>query len=168
VTFRLAEQGHDSPIADSIEDLARVCSSDAIADAWQRIRERRQSDPGGSITAARSMLESVCKYILEQRNVDFSDRYDLPRLYRQVANELRLAPEKHQEDVFRQILGGCSSVVGGFASLRNKLGDAHGKGPRAIKPSSRHADLAINLAGTISLFLLETHMSSGGTGPNSN
>jgi len=40
-------------------------------------------------------------------------------------------------------------------SLRNKVGDAHGKGLRCVKPHERHAKLAVNLAGTLSSFLID-------------
>ncbi len=49
------------------------------------------------------------------------------------------------------------SVANGLAAMRNTFGDAHGKGPKAYKPSARHADLAINLAGTIATFLMATY-----------
>ena len=40
--------------------------------------------------------------------------------------------------------------------MRNKLGDAHGKGKKAVKPAARHAALAVNLAGAMAMFLVET------------
>jgi hypothetical protein len=59
------------------------------------------------------------------------------------------------EEVFKRILGGATNVVENLGSLRNKIGDAHGKGrPVAVLP--RHAQLAVNLAGTIATFLVET------------
>jgi hypothetical protein len=59
--------------------------------------------------------------------------------------------------VSKQILGGCSAIVNGLGTLRNKLGDAHGKGASPVKPSARHAELAVNLAGTTALFLIQTY-----------
>jgi hypothetical protein len=40
--------------------------------------------------------------------------------------------------------------------LRNKIGDAHGKGKAAVKPAARHAQLAVNLAGAMATFIVET------------
>jgi Abortive infection C-terminus len=40
--------------------------------------------------------------------------------------------------------------------VRNKIGDAHGTRPRAVKPKPRHAELAVNLAGTMASFLVAT------------
>ena len=59
----------------------------------------------------------------------------------------------------KQILGGVSSVVNGLGALRNRLGDAHGKGKSQVRPAQRHAQLAVNLAGATALFLIETWQS---------
>ncbi len=47
-------------------------------------------------------------------------------------------------------------MVGGLGSLRNKLSDSHSKGRLPVKPAARHADLAVNLAGAMSTFLVST------------
>jgi hypothetical protein len=59
--------------------------------------------------------------------------------------------------VFKQIIGGCTAVVEGLGALRNRLSDSHGKGKVAAKPAPRHAELAVNLAGSLALYLLATH-----------
>jgi hypothetical protein len=41
--------------------------------------------------------------------------------------------------------------------MRNKFGDAHGKGIKKIKPKPRHAELAVYLSGPMAIFLIETH-----------
>ena len=86
----------------------------------------------------------------------YSDKDDLPKLYGTAAKELNLAPSQHTEEVFRKILGGAHSVVDGLANLRNRLGDAHGQGKRPVKPAPRHAELAVNMAGSLASFLLAT------------
>lgn len=65
-----------------------------------------------------------------------------------------MAPEQHQEEVFKQILGSCQTVIQGLGALRNKLSDARGKGKKAVKSSARHAALAVNLAGSMAAFLV--------------
>ena len=114
------------------------------------------SDPEGAVTMARTLLETVCKHILEDAKVEFSPGADLPTLYRATADKLNLAPSNHTEKVFKQILGSATSVVEGLGALRNRLGDAHGKGKRPPKPVGRHAQLAVNLAGAVAAFLVET------------
>ncbi len=81
---------------------------------------------------------------------------DLPRLYHLVSKELQLAPSQHAEEAFKRILGGCSSVVEGLGTLRNRVGDAHGTGATSDKPLARHAALAVNLAGAMATFIVAT------------
>ncbi|MEQ1076281.1 abortive infection family protein [Acinetobacter johnsonii] len=73
-----------------------------------------------------------------------------------VGKALNLSPSQHTEQTFKQILGGCSSIVEGLGALRNKVGDAHGQGKVNFRPAPRHAELAVNLAGTMSVFLFST------------
>jgi hypothetical protein len=52
--------------------------------------------------------------------------------------------------------GGCPTSDPRIGALRNKLSDAHGKGVLLAKPEARHAEMAANLAGTMSTFLIST------------
>lgn len=89
-------------------------------------------------------------------NVQYDDAVDLPKLYKETAKVLNLAPSQHTEEVFKQILGGCTAVIEGLGTLRNRLSDAHGKGKVGVKPASRHAELAVNLSGSLASYLLAT------------
>ena len=51
-------------------------------------------------------------------------------------------------------------INNGLGTLRNKHGDAHRAGSRSIKPKPRHAELAVNLAGTMAIFLVQTYESN--------
>ena len=147
----------DNPVNEDIESVLKIANAVSVSEAWEKISARKSNDPEGSITSARTMLESVCKHILDEREIEYEDKTDLPELYKKTSVTLNLAPSQHTEDVFKQILGGAHSVVQGLGSLRNKLGDAHGQGKARVKPLERHAKLAVNLAGAMSVFLIETH-----------
>jgi|ERR1700730_2154109 len=123
---------------------------------WTRALERRERDTEGAITLARTLLEEVCKHIIEFSGYTYGEKDDLPKLYRAAANILKLAPDQHTEDTFKRILGSCQSIVEGLGTMRNKLSDAHGRGRRPVRPGARHAALAVNLAGTMATFLIET------------
>jgi hypothetical protein len=123
---------------------------------WQTIMACRENDPGRTLTLARTLLEDVCKWIIVEAGETYQESADLPALYRQLAKLMKLAPDDHTEDIFKQILGSCQSVVQGLGSLRNKLGDAHSLGPVRARPSPRHAELAANLSGAMATFLVST------------
>jgi hypothetical protein len=84
--------------------LLKVDSAHVQA-TWQRALERRSSDPEGAITSARTLLEAVCKHILDDAGAEVEDRWDLPKLYAEAAERMDLAPSQHDENVFKQILG---------------------------------------------------------------
>jgi hypothetical protein len=142
----------DEPVADALDELDAA----HVNAAWSKALDRRDSDPEGAITAARTLLETVCKHILDDLDVSYDDGADLPKLYKATAESLNLAPSQHTEQVFRQVLGGCTAVVEGLGSMRNRLSDAHGKGRIPVKPAPRHAELAVNLAGAMAGFLVAT------------
>jgi superfamily II DNA/RNA helicase len=132
-------------------------NQDYINAQWLKALERKADDPEGAITSARTLIETTCKYILDEFDVNYKDDIELPKLYKLTAEKLNLAPDQHTEQIFKQILGGCQSVIQGLGSLRNKLSDSHGKRVSQAKPTARHAELAVNLAGTMTTFLLETY-----------
>lgn len=145
-----------SPADIHITDGLKSYDEDGVSEAWAKALGRRLSDPEGAITAARSLIETVCKHILDDRRIPYDRNTDMSELYKLVSKELNLAPEQHTEQIFKQILGGCSAIVNGLGTLRNRLGDAHGNGRKPAKPSDRHALLAVNLAGSMSVFLIQT------------
>jgi hypothetical protein len=131
-------------------------NSEHVKHAWQAASTRVESDPEGAMTAARTLVETVCKHLLDSLGATYGDSDDLPGLYRLVAQSMNLAPSQHTVQVFKQILGGCTAVVEGLGAVRNRLGDAHGKGRMAVRPQPRHAELVVNLALSMSLFLVRT------------
>jgi hypothetical protein len=144
------------PADELISEVLRSFDESGVHAAWQKALDRRITDPDGAITAAKTLLETVCKHIIDNAGGSYGDNDDLPKLYATAAEHLNLAPSQHTEVVFKSILGNCQSVVGNLAGLRNKLGDAHGQGRRPVKPLPRHAELAVNLAGSMAMFLVST------------
>ncbi|MGO4332488.1 abortive infection family protein [Cupriavidus sp. M-11] len=154
--IEMIEQSSSGPADHVVTAAIERFDADHLQAAWRKALERRQTDPAGAITIARTLLETTCKHILDEVSVDYGDSPELPHLYRLTSKALNLAPSQHTEDVFKQILGGCHSVVEGLGALRNRLSDAHGTGKRAVKPAPRHAELAVNLSGALALYLLQT------------
>jgi Abortive infection C-terminus len=151
------ENTTQSPCDTIVSDALMRFDSEGVHVAWEKALARRMEDAEGAITMARTLLESVCKHILDESSIPYSDKEDLPKLYTLAANILNLAPSQHSEEPIKAILGGATNVVNGFGTLRNRLSDAHGRGSRLpVKPSPRHATLAVNMAGAIATFLIET------------
>lgn len=146
-----------TPADTSISEGLKNFDSDEVQAVWQKALDRRHTDPEGAITIARTLLETICKHILDDLNVTYNSKNaEMHELYKHVASELNLSTDQHSENIFKQILGGCSAIINGLGTLRNKLGDAHGQGKAPIKPAPRHAELAVNLSGTMAIFLINT------------
>jgi len=145
-----------SPADAAISNALKRFDPHDVAPRWAEAMESRTELPGHAITLARTLLEDVCKWIITEAGETYKETDDLPALYKQLSKLLKLAPDDHTEQVFKQILGNCQSVVESLGALRNKLGDAHSIGPLRARPMPRHAALAVNLSGAMATFLVET------------
>ncbi|MFW5658453.1 MAG: abortive infection family protein, partial [Bacteroidota bacterium] len=63
------------------------------------------------------------------------------------------------DERFKQLLSGLISVVNGVSSIRNELGDAHGKEPtKKYRIDKRHAILMVKSAEALAEYLYLTHL----------
>lgn len=155
VLFQL-EKEDQSPSDSIISSIIEQVGLAQVHETWHKALDRRSIDPDGAVTIARALLESVCKHILDSKCVTYDDAIDLPKLYALTAKHLKLSPSQQTEKVFKQMLGACQTVIEGVGAMRNRHGDAHGKGSSEAKPAHRHAELAVNLSGAMASFLLQT------------
>jgi Abortive infection C-terminus len=152
-------EGRNQAPGDAIvSDALQSFDADGVHVVWAKALGRRNTDPEGAITVARTLLETVCKRILDEIPLAYSDKEDLPKLYSMAAKALNLAPDQHTEEPIKAILGGAMNLVNGIGTLRNRLSDSHGRGGKPVKPSPRHASLAVNTAGAIATFLVESYL----------
>ena len=118
-------------------------------------------DPEDAVTAASSLIESVCRSILIELKLALPPKKDIDGLVRAVQEPLGLSPGRMDlpaeivGDV-RQILGGLTSVAKGIGALRTHDGDAHGRERGYRRIDARIARLAINSASSIAMFFIET------------
>ncbi len=139
-----------------VKGYIECCESQEVRDCWDKASRRLSTDLEGAITAARSLIESVSRYVLEDQGAEIPSGADLSRLFRIAAKSLELESDSSSHPAVRQVLGSCSGVVSGLAEMRNVFSDAHGKGTAGRKPGRRHAELAVLLAGAVTSFLLAT------------
>jgi hypothetical protein len=60
-----------------------------VRDNWSKILVRTPQAPDGAIASARALIESTCKTILDQLDLEYHSSDDLVRLYKRMAD---LAP----------------------------------------------------------------------------
>ena len=155
------EDESSNPVDELLGDVLQEFSAEAVQNMWGKAIERREADPAAAITLARSLIESVCKHIMNEAG---EDQGNPDQLYRRTTALMNLAPNKQSEEPFRQLLGACNTIVGSLYAIRNRFGDAHGRSSSDTIPLPRHAELAVNVAGSLAVFLVRTNLEQSHTG----
>ena len=117
---------------------------------------RWMSSKGLSERAALRVIAMSASALRYRPRQDRNGELRATKLWALCAERPSLSPDAHAEKVFKAILGNCQSIVNNLASIRNKIGDAHVQGRKAVRAKPRHAELAVNLAGTMASFLVAT------------
>ena len=133
-----------------------LSESEVVRECWQKALGRLYTDPAGSITAAKSLVEAACKHVIEEFNETDEGLMELPKLHKKATELLNLHPRHELDDSLRRVLRASATIVDGLAYIRNKLGDAHGKGREPSLPARRHAEFAVMIAPAIAGLLLST------------
>ena len=67
------EEATGNPAVDASSQILTAVDSQHVQEAWHKAMDRRVADPDGAITTARSLVETVCKYILDEKCVSYDD-----------------------------------------------------------------------------------------------
>jgi hypothetical protein len=153
-----------SPAIDFAHEVAARIDAQNISQQITRMEGAVDTDPELAIGTAKEFVESVCKSILDDRQIEHDKNDDLPALVRKTAKALQLTPDDiaataRAADTIKRMLMNLATLVQGSAELRNAYGTGHGKSKtqtkQGLKP--RHARLAVGAAATLGVFLYETH-----------
>ena len=150
------------PLIATIREYAAALDLEGLQSQIQRLAQAAENDPSLAVGTAKELVETICKTILEKRDVSTNDQ-ELPKLVRATAKELALLPDAIPDnakgsDVIRRLLSNLNQVAQGLAELRNLYGTGHGRAGRVKGIQPRHARLAVGAATTLATFLLETHL----------
>jgi len=167
---RLTKRGTSAPVISALSATVATIDFDTVQRDLDRALASAETDPEDAVTAACSVIESVCRSVLGELGLPLPAQLDVQGLYKAVREPLGLAPGK--EDVspeiagdVRAILGGLNAAVQGIGALRTHAGDAHGRGRGFRRLDSRIARLAIHAASGIALFVIETWQKKSPTKP---
>lgn len=127
-----------------------------------RMESSVESDPELAIGTAKEFVETVCKTILRERSIEYSQGEDFTGLVKLTLKSLQLAPDDIPDQAkavktIRVLLHNLATVAHGLTELRNPYGSGHGKEARSKGLRARHARLAVGAASTLGVFLFETH-----------
>jgi hypothetical protein len=136
----------------SAPDVFELVSDSSFYDVqrlWTKAKARAANDPDGAITAARAMLESLCKILINEAGESFTNRDDLPTLYGKAV--FKLAPGQQTEAEYKKLAGSCAGTMDAIKNIRNREGDSHG-GPQAAE--LLQAKFVVNITGSLVEFLI--------------
>jgi hypothetical protein len=140
-----------------ITSMLRGQPIDTIQREWDRAKLSVVSDSADALTAASSMIEATYKFILHDMRHSLPSNQEMRGLSKTVHPLLHISPDQEADEDFRALFQGTISIAQSVGSLRTKIGDAHGASPTRGQPLARHARLAVNVAGAVCIFLLETY-----------
>jgi hypothetical protein len=115
-----------------------------------------------AIGTAKELLETTCKSILRQKEMNINSSWTLPQLLKATTNSLDFRPKEADdpdkaEKAIKQLLGGISSIVQGVGELRNGYGTGHGKDADFKGLELKYAKLLVGVVSEIAIFYLATN-----------
>jgi HEPN domain-containing protein len=125
--------------------------------AFKDIEKAREAIRDGnfenSVTRSIACVESVIRICHEKLGKPLPNKKQLSDLWKSLRDILQFDKLDSSEATV-SLLNSLSGVITNLGSLRNTLGDAHGKGVSPPEVSESIAELAINTASTLSTFII--------------
>ncbi len=150
---------------DPIHPFVMHGARDAMADWLPHIEEQVSAIEQAVVEQSRlafdlakTLVESICRAVLKERSVNYSNNDDLPKLHKLVTQNLPLLPpaassEAEVRKSLQKTTGGLASIVQGIAELRNACGLAsHGSGEPRPKLEAAQILVAVQAADAITGF----------------
>ncbi|WP_176541117.1 MULTISPECIES: abortive infection family protein [unclassified Bacillus (in: firmicutes)] len=128
-----------------------------IVESIQKCENRiNNEDYSGAVTSAKTLVEGVCKEILQKfPDVKVDNKTDLPALFTKVRQNLKLDPSDPDLDKsLKDVITGLIKIVNGISEVRNSRGDSHLPKNRIDR---HHAVVVVNSAKTVVTFLFNTY-----------
>ncbi len=139
----------------TLEDYLKNGDFKSIEVEFERAVSNISTDPHSSITAASAIIESVLKYYIERNNLTMPNRMNIGPLWQTVRQHIPLNRNAQLSDDQNKILTGVTSIIDGVGAFRSHIGSAHGRGSTPPTISVHEARLAINVAHSITTFLMD-------------
>lgn len=150
------------PNAAHLKAAAVTVDAPYLLQQIEHIETQIEADPRLAIGTSKELIETVCKTILREREIEFDPKLELMDLVKLTRKELKLVPDDIPDsakaaDTIRRLLSNLASITQSVAELRNSYGTGHGHDGKAKGLTPRHARLAAGAATVLAKFLFETH-----------
>lgn len=156
-----AVKSYSAMLRTHLDAMHTFLSSEYITQLINRMHASIEHDPELAIGSAKEFVESICKTILNDRKIEYSQDDNLQKLVKKCTKELKLDPDGMPEstkalDSIKPLLGSLGTIAHMTAELRGQFGTGHGKHANTKGLGPRHARLAVGSAASLGIFLYET------------
>ena len=156
---RLRARGRDA--ARHLAAKKAAVDAQGLHDDIRRIEDAVENDAPLAIGAAKELIESVCRTILDELHRPVIKNADLGELVKATTKCLKLAPSDISDaakgaDLIKKTLHSLAAIVGNVAELRSLYGTGHGKSGKTKGLEPRHARLVAGAASALATFLWDT------------
>ncbi len=145
---------------DAKKEISSKFIIEHIDDCKKYIDQNKYYD---AISDARSLVESVFEYILEEQNVSYdSCNGDLGKLFREIKKVLNFEAQNLKtkvkdetlQEAFIKISGSLEQIVMSIGTISNKMSKRHSRSSESFE---HHALLAVNCAYTVCNFVFDSY-----------
>ena len=139
-----------------LPEYERLRDPQVFHEHLRRIDAGLAHDPPAAIASSKELVESICKVIPDDYDIEYGRKEDLLDLYKAAAKALKLSVDSVPDSAkgsqaAQRAARALASAVQSLAELRNELGLGHGRNV-ASKALTRHARLAFNSASAVAEF----------------
>lgn len=155
-------EGVPSVITKTADNLKNKFSSEYMSRQIELMVSMQLTNPTNAIGLSKELIESCCKTILDELNIEWGKNDDVPQLANKTLNALNLLPVNVQEtdqgaEAIRAVLGDLRAITTKLAEIRNPFGSGHGKSASFQGLETRHAKLAVGSSITFVDFIWSTY-----------
>lgn len=155
-------EGAPSVITKTADNLKNKFSSEYMSRQIELMVSMQLTNPTNAIGLSKELIESCCKTILDELNIEWGKNDDVPQLANKTLNALNLLPVNVQEtdqgaEAIRAVLGNLRAITTKLAEIRNPFGSGHGKSASFQGLETRHAKLAVGSSITFVDFIWSTY-----------
>lgn len=155
-------EGVPSVITKTADNLKNKFSSEYMSRQIELMVSMQLTNPTNAIGLSKELIESCCKTILDELNIEWGKNDDVPQLANKTLNALNLLPVNVQEtdqgaEAIRAVLGNLRAIPTKLAEIRNPFGSGHGKSASFQGLETRHAKLAVGSSITFVDFIWSTY-----------
>jgi len=106
--------------AENFEKCLELHGYQAAHEDFERAMSMVEADPEQALGNASSILESICKSILERLGKDIPKDQSMKPLVKATYGAMNLSPDSHADPDIKQVLGGITNAVVGIGVMRTK------------------------------------------------